>query len=26
VAEYETRLIDKNLLQQMLHEWMENIV
>jgi len=26
VAEYETRLIDKNLLQQMLHEWMESIV
>jgi len=25
VAEYETRLIDKNLLQQMLQEWMDDI-
>jgi predicted nuclease of restriction endonuclease-like (RecB) superfamily len=26
IAEYETKLIDKNLLQRMLHEWTENIV
>ncbi|MBN9381424.1 MAG: hypothetical protein J0H74_11695 [Chitinophagaceae bacterium] len=25
VAEYETKLIDKNLLQRMLHEWTESI-
>jgi len=26
IAEYETKLIDKNLLRRMLHEWTENIV
>jgi len=25
IAEYETKIIDKRLLQQMLREWMENI-